>query len=535
MAEAVPLSPQKDDTAGSPLPSPSNPDIETETEPQPPQSSNIEDTDDKPNDTPQENNDTTNNDHVDMDLEDGNTTNDNEEDEDEPNTEIKPSITMILDQEELPQTHNREQQFSTNKILDIAKQLDTDKKPQNDDNEEKEQKQTQKQIQIKVEHGHTSKQGIRPSMEDQVVVEASFIVTGSKCTSGNLSIYGVFDGHGGSQCAEFCAANLKEILKKYLLITDNVSDAFNLCIAELDTKAIEHAKDASGSTACMILIDNTTYDLWCCNVGDSRSVLINSSYTTVKQLSVEHKPDYPLEKQRIEQANGWVTFGRVCGILAVSRSLGDKDFKYEIENLVISTPDITHHKLTFNEDKFVIVACDGLYDVFTNEQCMQWLEKNSNDSISMQDLTDKLCHTSIYDRKTKDNVSIIIVKIDHHEVEVDITSTETDNDGQEAMIMDEIKDEKFYNSTSSNGSGQSALSPHDINDSLQSQLSNGSNMSQGDGNNNVTSVQPQTQPKKHKFHVVMASDDGLTDNLNETDISNMTIDETEDGDDVESK
>ena len=162
-------------------------------------------------------------------------------------------------------------------------------------------------------------------------MESTFIITGSKCTSGNLSIYGVFDGHGGSQCAEFCAANLLEILKKFLLITDNVSDAFNLAIAELDTKAIEHAKDASGATACIILIDNNTYDLYCCNVGDSRSVLVNASFTTVKQLSVEHKPDYPLEKQRIEQANGWVTFGRVCGILAVSRSLG-MNYKYNHYN-----------------------------------------------------------------------------------------------------------------------------------------------------------------------------------------------------------
>jgi len=528
MAEAVPLSPQKDE--GSPLPSPSNPDIETtETEQAQQSLISINDTDDKCNITEpqQENNNDTNN------IEDKANDNNNNEiqnDEDDHDTIIKPSISMILDTEPIPDAHMREPQMSTTKILNIAKQLDNDKKPQsddNDDNEEKEpQKNTEKQIQIKVEHGHTSKQGIRPSMEDQVIVESTFIITGSKCTSGNLSIYGVFDGHGGSQCAEFCAANLLEILKKFLLITDNVSDAFNLAIAELDTKAIEHAKDASGSTACIILIDNNRYDLYCCNVGDSRSVLVNASYTTVKQLSVEHKPDYPLEKQRIEQANGWVTFGRVCGILAVSRSLGDKDFKYEIENLVISTPDITHHKLTLNEDKYIIVACDGLYDVFTNEQCMEWLSGNINEDMSMQDVTDKLCHTSIYDRKTKDNVSIIIIKIDSHEVEVDI-STENDNDGQEAMIMDEIKDEKFYNSTSSNGSGASALSPHDMNDSLQSQLSNGSNMSQGDNSNGVP------PPKKHKFHVVMASDDGLTDNLNESDINNINIDE--DGDDVESK
>ena len=233
----------------------------------------------------------------------------------------------------------------------------------------------------------------------------------------------------------------------------------------------------------------------------------------------------------------------LCFVLCVVRIItclyfkGDKDFKYEIENLVISTPDVTHHKLILNEDKYVIVACDGLYDVFTNEQCMEWLNENIDTNISsMQDITDKLVHTAIYDRKTKDNVSIIIMRIDENEVFIDddinmnINLVETDNDGQEAMIIDEIKDEKFYNSTSSNGSGaSSALSPHDMNDSLQSQFSNGSNASQGD---------PQIPqiPKKHKFHVVMASDDGLNDNLNESDLNNIDIDiDAEDGDDVESK
>ena len=153
-------------------------------------------------------------------------------------------------------------------------------------------------------------------------MEATFIVQDSKCTSGYMSLYAVFDGHGGTQCAEFCANNLQDILSKYLISTDKVPNAFILAIHELDTKVIEYAKDASGSTCCIVLIDNRTFDLWCCNVGDSRCILINDTYTKVEQLSIEHKPDNRVERQRIEMAKGWVTFGRVCGILAVSRSLG---------------------------------------------------------------------------------------------------------------------------------------------------------------------------------------------------------------------
>ena len=152
--------------------------------------------------------------------------------------------------------------------------------------------------------------------------EPNYTVIGSKCTSGYMSLYGVFDGHGGDKCAAFCAEHLLSILSKYLLCCNSVESAFTETIAELDGKAIVFSDDASGSTCCIVLIDKRSHDLWCCNVGDSRCILINHLYDRVQQLSVEHKPDFPMEKQRIENANGWVTYGRVCGILAVSRSLG---------------------------------------------------------------------------------------------------------------------------------------------------------------------------------------------------------------------
>lgn len=171
MAEAVPLSPEKDE--GSPLPSPSNPDIETtETEQAQQSLISINDTDDKSN-TQQQDNDNINDDNNDKQDEEDKNDNDN----DDNNTEIKPSISMILDTEAIPDTHIREAQMSTTKIMNIAKQLDKDKNPQNDDGDDdgdnEEKQEIQKQIQIKVEHGHTSKQGIRPSME---VLFCSFVL-----------------------------------------------------------------------------------------------------------------------------------------------------------------------------------------------------------------------------------------------------------------------------------------------------------------------------------------------------------------------
>jgi serine/threonine protein phosphatase PrpC len=66
-------------------------------------------------------------------------------------------------------------------------------------------------------------------------------------------------------------------------------------------------------------------EILCANAGDSRAVL--SKKGKVKDLSVDHKPDTPSEKRRIERANGFVEESRVNGMLALSRSIGDFEYK----------------------------------------------------------------------------------------------------------------------------------------------------------------------------------------------------------------
>lgn len=79
----------------------------------------------------------------------------------------------------------------------------------------------------------------------------------------------------------------------------------------------------AGCTANVVLI--TKAEILCANAGDSRSVM--SKKGKVKDLSVDHKPDTPSEKRRIERANGFVELNRVNGSLALSRSLGDFEYK----------------------------------------------------------------------------------------------------------------------------------------------------------------------------------------------------------------
>lgn len=54
----------------------------------------------------------------------------------------------------------------------------------------------------------------------------------------------------------------------------------------------------AGCTANVVMI--TRSDIICANAGDSRSVLSKKGKN--KDLSVDHKPDTPSEKRRIERA-----------------------------------------------------------------------------------------------------------------------------------------------------------------------------------------------------------------------------------------
>lgn len=71
------------------------------------------------------------------------------------------------------------------------------------------------------------------------------------------------------------------------------------------------------------------------------------------------------EKARICAAGGFVDFGRVNGNLALSRAIGDFEFKKSADlspeqQIVTAFPDVVAHTIT-DDDEFLVIACDGTY------------------------------------------------------------------------------------------------------------------------------------------------------------------------------
>lgn len=107
-------------------------------------------------------------------------------------------------------------------------------------------------------------------------------------------------------------------------IKSNIREAF----LKLDEKMkslpeVESGEDISGSTAVACLISPT--HLFFANCGDSRAVLSRNGQAIFS--TQDHKPVNPQEKERIQAAGGSVMIQRVNGSLAVSRALGDYQYK----------------------------------------------------------------------------------------------------------------------------------------------------------------------------------------------------------------
>lgn len=228
------------------------------------------------------------------------------------------------------------------------------------------------------------RQGERDDMQDAHVMIDDIIL--HQITSSlpekicRISYYGVFDGHAGPRASQYAAENLhKNIISKLPKVGDSqhFDREVKRCLIEsfkktdeeflsLAAKATPSWKD--GSTAVVLLIiDNTIFSG---NLGDSKAVLCRKEHKmTCIPLTKTHTPVDFDERKRIEKSGGIVRDGRVMGVVEVSRSIGDGRFKH---CGVISTPDIFKCQLTDN-DLFLLVACDGLWNVFKPEEAAEYI------------------------------------------------------------------------------------------------------------------------------------------------------------------
>ncbi|KAK4533574.1 hypothetical protein CCYA_CCYA18G4456 [Cyanidiococcus yangmingshanensis] len=175
----------------------------------------------------------------------------------------------------------------------------------------------------------------------------------------------------------------------------------------------------SGTTGIIVLLHGR--DLYCANVGDSRAVLgrrlgsagnsdtgqhargKQARYTAVA-LSVDHKPDRPDERKRIQALGGhveswhgnigparvWLPTTRVPG-LAMSRSFGDQ----VVENIgVTADPEIYQLRLC-PADAFIVLGSDGIWEFLSNDEVVQFVGRRKDQGESPQAVAEQLVREAV--------------------------------------------------------------------------------------------------------------------------------------------
>ncbi|KPI85847.1 putative protein phosphatase 2C [Leptomonas seymouri] len=234
-------------------------------------------------------------------------------------------------------------------------------------------------------------QGWRAQMEDAHLIDVSFPSNSGQSKEG---LFGVFDGHSGSQCAKLAGEMFVKTFAKYATEKgDNHHDIdYEAAFLDVDTQLRgELGEGGSGCTAVLVYV--SPQEITCAWVGDSRAVLCRDAASF--DLSYDHKPDVEAEKARIEDAGGFVQDNRVNGQLAMSRAMGDfvykKDTKRDAkEQLVVAVPGVVTTKRG-NGDSYVAIACDGIFDVLSNEELIDFINSKKADGMANLDICKAVC------------------------------------------------------------------------------------------------------------------------------------------------
>ena len=233
--------------------------------------------------------------------------------------------------------------------------------------------------------GYAEMIGRRPSMEDAIIVREDF--------KPGVHMVAVFDGHSGSSVARACAASIPDILIKEEKITQ---ESIKKAIADIN-EILLAANELAGSTMELCVIDHG--HLLISQLGDSRTVLFRED-GSVRIYTEEMNPFRRDELARLRNNRIRLSRMRTGGMLAMSSSIGD--FQVKGINRV---PEFIETEIE-DTDRWLVVACDGLWDDINNEECAKTLLRSSNAHEAASLLRDQALQYG-----SEDNISVIVVDL----------------------------------------------------------------------------------------------------------------------------
>ncbi|KAJ5101932.1 hypothetical protein NUU61_004154 [Penicillium alfredii] len=284
--------------------------------------------------------------------------------------------------------------------------------------------------------------------------------------------FAIFDGHAGTFAAEWCGKKLHLILEEIMRKSPNtpVPELLDQTFTSVDQQLEKLPLKNSGCTAVIAVLrwedrvpsshsatgssalapaavaatkgdtnaetaETSTQDtqsetstvlpklqeraarqrvLYTANVGDARIVLCRNGKAL--RLSYDHKGSDENEGKRIASAGGLILNNRVNGVLAVTRALGDAYLK----DLVTGHPYTTETVIQPDADEFIILACDGLWDVCSDQEAVDLIRNVSDAQHASKILVDHALA-----RFSTDNLSCMVIRLDSNRVK-DVVNNNTE-------------------------------------------------------------------------------------------------------------
>lgn len=295
----------------------------------------------------------------------------------------------------------------------------------------------------------TNKGLYRDYNEDRVSIIVNILLDVSKSKTQSSSFFALFDGHAGDKCADFLKDNLHYFVTNQKEFVNDKKTAMRKGIFKAEEEFWKLAQigpklDISGSCLLLSLFQGNT--CYFANVGDSRTMVSENKGKKVFQLTTDHKPENEIETRRIKENGGDVfrnkkTYNRRVrdpvsgkhksvevvkygphrvnpGGLSVSRTIGDipsKDPRLGgAQSCVIPTPEIGEYPVKQNSD-FMVLACDGIYDVLSNEEVSNAVWESIERYVKFMDLEEvsRMAAENVmkasFDKRSMDNVTVIVI------------------------------------------------------------------------------------------------------------------------------
>lgn len=256
----------------------------------------------------------------------------------------------------------------------------------------------------------TSIKGRRDSNEDRHNIILN--INGNNPDINNINFFGIYDGHGGSYVSKYLEANIQNYYmgKKF---SPPFDENYHYQVFKIiQDQLLKSTHGYSNGSTCLINLmykfENEIH-MNILNLGDSRLTIVYSNNSS-KQVTIDHKPDDPNEKNRLEKMGGEIykdseSVFRI-GDLSLSRAFGDGDNAPYISQ----KPDIFLKKIT-PQTKYIVMACDGLWDVINSESVGEIINEIINKK-NPENIAVELANWAL-NQGSSDNISVIVIEVIH--------------------------------------------------------------------------------------------------------------------------